>query len=192
MKANALLEKIDAKATLVLKWICVAALIGLTLIATADVFVSIYSKIASKLIEFGISLPAAPDMDWQTEIDELLFGYMVFFGSAAIWIEKGHFSAGDWIERRIKNARVRAAYQLILELICIFFVLVFFKYSSRLASLSRELSQTLSWQKWIWYLCMPVSAAIIILYSGRFIVEDVARIINPGPENPPERADTEP
>ena len=38
---------------------------------------------------------------WLDEIIELCFAAMTFYGAAAVWIIKGHYSVGNWLENRI-------------------------------------------------------------------------------------------
>jgi TRAP-type mannitol/chloroaromatic compound transport system permease small subunit len=111
MKIKALLDRIDQFLLTIFKWLCVTLFVILTIIITGNVFVR-YVPVMS--------------LHWLDEIVELSFAWMVFFGSAAVWILKGHFSAGDWISRLLHNPRAKAAYRLIVDLITFVFIAVFF------------------------------------------------------------------
>ena len=79
-------------------------------------------------------------LHWFDEIIELLYAYLVFYGAAALWISHEHFGVGDWIEKRIKNIRIRYVYRMIIELLVLCFVVIFFYYSLRLTILARDVT----------------------------------------------------
>ncbi len=164
MKAKAILERIDRIFLFIFKWISVTLFVVLTLIITANVFVR-YVPIIS--------------LHWLDEIVELSFAWMVFFGSAAVWILKGHFSAGDWIGKLIKNPRARAAYRLVVDLIAFAFIAIFFWYSLQLFNRAIEVTAVFEFPKKIIYACMPISSAVMGLYSLRFITEEFVEIFAP-------------
>ncbi|HEY9054364.1 MAG TPA: TRAP transporter small permease [Rectinemataceae bacterium] len=156
MKAKDFFSKLDTALVTVIKWLCVFLFVLLTLIITANVFVR-YVPIMS--------------LHWLDEIVELAFAWMVFFGSAAVWILKGHFSAGDWIGKRLKNSRAKAAYRLVVDLVASVFIGVFFWYSLQLVMRSMEVTAVFGFPRKIIYAAMPISSGIMFLYSLRFIVE---------------------
>jgi len=162
MKAKAILDRIDRILLFVFKWISVTLFVVLTLIITANVFVR-YVPIVS--------------LHWLDEIVELSFAWMVFFGSAAVWILKGHFSAGDWIGKLLKNPRARAAYRLVVDLIAFAFIAIFFWYSLQLFNRAIEVTAVFQFTKKIIYACMPISSAVMGLYSLKFIVQGIVDIV---------------
>src|SRR5512139_890132 len=95
-----LLKSIDKVILATLKGITITSFILLTLLISANVFVRFF--------------PVA-SLHWFDEIIELLYAYLVFYGAAALWISREHFGVGDWIERRIKDVRMRYAYTMIIE-----------------------------------------------------------------------------
>lgn len=171
MKLSRLLAAIDAGLVACFKWLCVILFAVLTLIIAANVFVR-YVPIMS--------------LHWLDEIVELSFAWMVFFGSAAVWILKGHFSAGDWISKRIKRPRGKAFYRLAVDCISFVFMAIFFRYSAQLVARSSEVTAVFEFPKKIIYACMPISAGVMLLYSLRFIVEGIVRVVRParGEEKP--------
>jgi TRAP-type C4-dicarboxylate transport system permease small subunit len=164
MKSRVLLEKVDLALVTGIKWICVILFVALTLIITANVFVR-YVPIMS--------------LHWLDEIVELSFAWMVFQGSAAVWILKWHFNAGDWIGKLLKNPRAKAAYRLVVNLVAATFIGVFFWYSLQLVNRSMEVKAVFEFPRKIIYAAMPISAGIIFLYSLRFLVEGAMHIIKP-------------
>ncbi len=110
-------------------------------------------------------------LHWFDEIIELLYAYMVFFGAAALWVTKEHFSVGDWISGRlIRNQKVIRAYRLMLESLMLVFALIFLYYSWRLTAMALDVTNAFAIPKRILYACMPISASIMAMYSLRNIV----------------------
>jgi TRAP-type C4-dicarboxylate transport system permease small subunit len=168
MKAKALFDKIDNFFLTAFKWLCVTLFAILTIIITGNVFVR-YVPIMS--------------LHWLDEIVELSFAWMVFFGSAAVWILKGHFSAGDWISRRLKRPKSKALYRLFVDLIAFAFIAIFFWYSRQLYNRAIEVTAVFEFPKKVIYACMPISSAIMALYSLRFIGEELVQIFAPDKGN---------
>src|SRR5512136_2926896 len=102
-----LLTRMNKLILYALKAMTIASFVFLTILISANVFVR-FVPIAS--------------LHWFDEIIELLYAYLVFYGAAALWISHEHFGVGDWLEKRIKNIRMRAAYRVIIELLVICFV----------------------------------------------------------------------
>ncbi len=103
---------------------------------------------------------------WLDEIVELCFAAMVFYGAAAVWIEKGHFSSGDWIGPRLPGPRSRAAYALLKEAAGLAFLGVLLFYSAQLALRAQETTAVFHIPKFVLYASMPVSAALMAAYSA--------------------------
>jgi TRAP-type C4-dicarboxylate transport system permease small subunit len=145
-----------------LKAMTITGLIFLTLLISANVFVR-YVPVAS--------------LHWFDEIIELLYAYLVFYGAAALWISREHFGVGDWIEKRIRNTGMKYGYRLVIELFVIGFVVIFFYYSLRLTILARDVTNVFAIPKRILYSCLPISGAIMILYSIRNITVEIIHIL---------------
>lgn len=150
MKITSILEKADKALVTALKCITTTLFILLTLILTANII--------------GRFLPII-SLQWLDEIVELFFAAMVFYGAAAVWISKGHFSAGNWIEKRLKSARAGILYRMLLELAALVFIVVFFKYSLSLTRRAGDVTAVFQIPKKALYSCMPISAAIMVAYS---------------------------
>jgi TRAP-type C4-dicarboxylate transport system permease small subunit len=102
---------------------------------------------------------------WLDEIVELCFAALVFYGAAAVWIGRGHFSAGDWISKRLPAGRARGAYRLFVELAGLLFIAVFLRYSWQLTTRTGEATAVFQIPKAVLYACMPVSGALMSVYS---------------------------
>ena len=169
MKSKAIWEKIDRFFLTIFKWLCVSLFVVLTIIITANVFVR-YVPIIS--------------LHWLDEIVELAFAWMVFFGSAAVWILRGHFSAGDWIGRLLKSPKAKALNRLLVDIITFVFIAIFFWYSRQLYNRAMEVTAVFEFPKKIIYACMPISSAVMALYSLRFIGEGLIQVFARKKENP--------
>jgi TRAP-type C4-dicarboxylate transport system permease small subunit len=150
MKFMELLKKTDKIVLAILKYITITLFVLLTVILTANIV--------------GRMLPVI-SLQWLDEIVELLFAAMVFYGAAAVWISKGHFSAGNWIEKRIKSVRLKALYKTMIEIFSFVFMAIFLKYSFDLARKAGDVTSVFQIPKKILYSCMPISAAVMCAYS---------------------------
>ncbi len=147
---------------LILKGVTISCFVLLTLLISANVFVRFVPIVS---------------LHWFDEIIELLYAYLVFYGAAALWISHEHFGVGDWIEKRITDQRMRYLYRLIIELLVLCFAGIFFYYSLRLTVLARDVTNVFAIPKRVLYSCLPVSGAIMILYSIRNIVVEMISIL---------------
>lgn len=185
MKETATLKKIDDIAILVIKIITIAVFVCLILILTGTVFFRLMADLAKRLTDAQsplVRFVPVVSMHWTDEIVELLFAALVFYGAAGGWILKGHFSAGDWIGKRMKNPRARAAYRLVVDLIAASFIGIFFWYSLNLFLLASDVTSVFGIPKKVLYACMPISSAVMMLYSLKFVVLGIMQIIRPGQE----------
>jgi len=145
------------------KVLTIGCFIGLTVLVSANVFVRFF--------------PVA-SLHWFDEIIELLYAYLIFYGAAALWITREHFSVGDWIGQKvITNAAARHVYRLILEVIVLVFALVFFFYSFRLTAMARDVTNVFAIPKRVLYSCMPIAGAVMIVYSIRNIVVEIIPLV---------------
>jgi TRAP-type C4-dicarboxylate transport system permease small subunit len=136
---------------------------------TCFVFVTILVS-ANVFVRF---VPVA-SLHWFDEIIELLYAYLIFYGAAALWISREHFSVGNWIGNRlIHNLSARHLYRLVLEVIVLIFALIFFYYSLKLTALAQDVTNVFAIPKRVLYSCMPIAGAIMIVYSIRNVIVEV-------------------
>jgi TRAP-type C4-dicarboxylate transport system permease small subunit len=159
-----LLKTIDRVVLKTLMAVTITLFVFLTILISANVFVRFF--------------PVA-SLHWFDEIIELLYAYLVFYGAAALWITHGHFGVGDWIEKRIRNVRARSAYKIIIELLVLCFVVVFFYYSLRLTLLAKDVTNVFAIPKRVLYSCLPISGAIMLLYSIRDLTVTIMDLMKP-------------
>ena len=154
------LDKVVLQASKVLTIGCFT---GLTILVSANVFVRFFPVVS---------------LHWFDEIIELLYAYLVFYGAAALWITREHFSVGDWIGQKvIANVTARHVYRLILEALVLVFVLVFFCYSFRLTAMAQDVTNVFAIPKRVLYSCMPIAGAVMIVYSIRNIIVEILPLV---------------
>jgi TRAP-type C4-dicarboxylate transport system permease small subunit len=158
------LERLDRALIFVLKWICIALFAGMTAILALNVFIRFVPLMS---------------MHWFDEILELLYGALIFYGAAAVWVTHSHFSVGDWISKYLRSVRARFAYRLVVELLSLLFAVVFFKYALDITMRTQELTPAFAMSKKWLYACMPITGIVMILYSLKNMYLELAKIVNP-------------
>jgi len=162
------LKKIDRMVLAVLKALTITLFLLLSLLVSANVLVRFVPVVS---------------LHWFDEIVEMLYAYLIFYGAAALWITREHFSLGDWIGATIlKGSRTRYLYRAVLEVLVLIFAAIFLYYSLRLTILARDVTNVFAIPKSILYSCMPVAGAIMIIYSIRNCVGEILRIAKPKAE----------
>ena len=160
------INRFDQGLILVLEWVCIALFAGITAIMTLNIVVRFVPVMS---------------MHWFDEILELCYGALIFYGSAAVWVRHGHFSVGDWLSQHLQSTTARFCYRLIVELLSLVFVAIFFKYSLELTMQTEERTTAFAMsRKWL-YACMPITGAIMVLYSLKNMYFQLAEIIHSRP-----------
>jgi len=160
----AVLERFDRALTVALEAICIFLFAGITVILTLNIVVRFVPVMS---------------MHWFDEIVELFYGALVFYGAAAVWVAHGHFSVGDWISARLPNVRARFAYRFLVELASLVFIVIFFKYSLELTLRSEEATTAFAMPKAWLYACMPISGAVMVIYSLKNMYLELAAVLHP-------------
>jgi TRAP-type C4-dicarboxylate transport system permease small subunit len=127
---------------LVLKWICIGLFAAITVILTLNIVVR-FVPIMS--------------MHWFDEILELLYGALIFYGAAAVWVTHGHFSVGDWISKHLKSVRARFATAWSSNCFSLVFIAIFFWYALELLLKTDEQTTAFAMSKKWLYACMPIT-----------------------------------
>ena len=159
-----MLNHFDRKLVWILEWVCIALFAAITCILTLNIFVR-FVPIMS--------------MHWFDEILELLYGALIFYGAAAVWVVHGHFSVGDWISKYLPSVRARFAYRLVVELASLIFIAIFFWYALELLMKTEEQTTAFAMSKKWLYACMPITGGLMVLYSIKNMYLELAKIVNP-------------
>lgn len=167
------LKIIDTWVQKILGWISMTFFCFLGLLLGANVLLRLITDLINKLTVLGYesmaelikSILPVTSFHWLDEIVELSFAALVFYGAAALWGAKLHFSVGDWISPRLKSVRLKCFYRMFIYLICIAFMGTLFWFSLRLTLRSTELTTVFQIKKSVLYSCIPISASIMLVYS---------------------------
>jgi TRAP-type C4-dicarboxylate transport system permease small subunit len=151
---KALLLKSDNVMGTVLRVICIASLIGIFVLYIANVFIRFVP-----VINF-----TATD-----EIVEMLTGWVIFFGAAELQREHKHFAL-DFFAQKIENRILGKIVRILVYVLSMMFICVLFYYGFDLFNRSTSVSTTLRIPKRMFYICVPISAAIMGIYLTRAIV----------------------
>jgi TRAP-type C4-dicarboxylate transport system permease small subunit len=175
------LKKLDRIVRKVLEIISLVLFAALGLLLIVNVFLRLMGDLTQFFHTRGLDgvgkvistiLPVT-SFHWLDEIVELCFAGLIFYGAAALWVIKGHFSVGDWISKRLPGDKSRAFYKALITLFSVVFLAIFFVFAVRLTAGATELSTVFQIPKKVMYSCMPVSSLIMLCYSVAELVSDL-------------------
>lgn len=106
---------------------------------------------------------------WYDEIIEMLFAWMVFIGAAALWREHEHFRI-DWLALQLP-ARLARWHGLLVVAIDLAFLWFMAREGLRLTERSTAVTPVLALPVGLLYASIPLSAAVMALYSLRDAVQ---------------------
>ena len=181
-----ILKALDRYVRAILSALAVMLFILLACILLLNVFLRVGNDLSIFLDRNGMqslgsavkSLLPLTSMHWFDEIVELTCSSMVFYGAAALWARRGHFSVGDWISSRLPWKRMAAFYQIVVTFVSVLFMAIFFWYSLRLTLNASELSTVFQIPKKVMYACMPISSCIMMCYSISQLVVDATKMLH--------------
>ena len=114
---------------------------------------------------------------WFDEVVEWAFAWMVFCGAAALWARDDHFKL-DWFPTKMRGTRGGYLVIVGLEILSLFFLIVFATQSLRLTVLAKDWTPVFNVSKRFLYACMPISGFIMLGYSVRNIAREVLAFRN--------------
>ncbi len=155
------LKRIDAALGVVLRTIPVVCLVAL--------FIILFGNVVSRYFQIWTTA-------WFDEIVESLFAIMVFVGAAALWRENEHFRV-DWLES-VLGPRSGSLLRLVSIGLSMVFLAVMAWKGYDLASRSRAVTPILGVPTAYIYAVIPVSAALMLLYSVRDFVVAIRAIVH--------------
>lgn len=181
---TAILRKIDQYLQVVLRFISLAFFSALGILMIANVLLRLISDLINFLVVNGYNNIAEIIKDilpitsfhWFDEIVEFFFAALVFYGAAALWGAKRHFSVGDWISERLPGEKSKGVYRIIICLISTTFMGIFFWFSLRLTLRSTEVTTVFQIPKSILYSSMPISSFIMLSYSVCDVLGELRRL----------------
>jgi TRAP-type C4-dicarboxylate transport system permease small subunit len=181
---NSILNKTDLAVKCILRYITILLFIVLALLLFGNVLLRLVNDVAryfdahnlesiSSLIKRLIPFTS---FHWLDEIVELSISSLTFYGAAAVWAYRGHFSVGDWISKRLPNPALRIFYKTFVSAVVSIFLAIFFWYSLQLCLNTTELSTVFQIPKWAMYMSMPISSFIMLTYSLSDLIRSLAGI----------------
>jgi TRAP-type C4-dicarboxylate transport system permease small subunit len=156
------LSLLDRTLESTMRGICIVCLSFLLLLLAANVFFRFVTILS---------------MGWFDEIVELLFAWLVFVGAAALWRENSHFRV-DWIYAKFENRRAGDIIGLLVELLCLFFMIVMTWEGLRITLLANDWTPILKFPKRLMYVDIPIAGSLMIIYSIRNIISHSVSLIN--------------
>jgi TRAP-type C4-dicarboxylate transport system permease small subunit len=180
-----ILRKIDQYLQAVLRFISLVFFSALGILMIANVLLRLIGDLINFLVVKGYSNIAEIIKDilpitsfhWFDEIVEFFFASLVFYGAAALWGAKRHFSVGDWISQRLPGEKSKVVYQIFICLISTTFMGIFFWFSLRLTLRSTEVTTVFQIPKSILYSSMPISSFIMLSYSVCDVFGELRRLL---------------
>jgi TRAP-type C4-dicarboxylate transport system permease small subunit len=179
----ALLKTMDTWVQRTLRYIAMAMFSVLGLLLIANISLRLLNDFVQFLLDNGFetiggfiqNVVTVSSFHWFDEIIELCFAALVFYGAAGLWCSKLHFSVGDWISPRIKNVRLKHFYRLVILLISAVFMAILFWYSMKLTMRTNQVTTVFQIKQWILYSCIPISTAIMLIYSIVDVIVEAKR-----------------
>ncbi len=160
----------------IMQSICILCFTLLMLLLAGNVFARMLAGLAEKLTKYEFTRDIAryvPIMAfyWFDEVVEWAFAWMVFFGAAALWARNEHFKL-EWIAVKMKGTRTGHLVVTGLELISLFFLLIFAYQSLQLTILAKDWTPYFNVSRRYLYGCMPIAGVIMVGYSVRNVVRE--------------------
>ncbi len=137
-----------------MRWGSIVCLVGLLFFVSAGVFVR-FVPISS--------------MGWADEIIEFGFAWMVFLGTAVLWRERSHFRV-EVLPERLAGKKSGRVLEILLSLCALVFLLVFTYEGGLLAIRATDRSPILELPRTLWYMILPISGAIMTVYTIKDLV----------------------
>jgi TRAP-type C4-dicarboxylate transport system permease small subunit len=147
--APGFLSRLDHNLEAVLRWVSLLCLAVLAVLVSALVFVRFFPILS---------------LDWSDEIVELVFAWMVFMGTAAVWRRHEHIVI-DFIPQALAGTRAGRALEVLVSLLTLVFLAVFTWQGWRLAVQAEDTSPMLLLPRPLWYVVLPLSGLVMIAYT---------------------------
>lgn len=102
---------------------------------------------------------------WFDEIVRGSFAYMVFFGAAALWINRDHFQV-EWLEVSLrKEGMPRYILRCFIAIVSLFFLTIMTWYGWILFNKANALTPILQIPERLFYLAIPISGAVMVIHT---------------------------
>lgn len=146
-----MMKRLDSLLAAALRGLCIACLVllfGIVAVSVVNRFLGWVS------------------MGWADELIELLFAWMLFIGAACLWRERAHFCV-DLLAQRWAGTRRGRVLEQVVGAACVALLAVFTWESALLSLDASDDSPVFAVSKRYWYGVMPLSGALMLVYSLR-------------------------
>ncbi len=154
-----------------------------------DHFIAVFTKsiaiacfaglmILLSLVVFARFVPVM-STGWSDEVIEWLFAWMVFMGAARMWRDSEHFRI-TFLEDHFKGTSKEIIVNSVVQILSLIFLGVMTYYGGMLTLRAHDTSPVLVLPRSLWYLCVPLSGAIMIGYSIRNLLRNFKSARMPG------------
>jgi TRAP-type C4-dicarboxylate transport system permease small subunit len=141
----------------------VARIIDLvTMTLLGALFLLICWIVVGRLLKFGS--PA-----WTDEIVEFMLAWLIFLGAAGLWRNGEQFRV-DLLDQMLTNEALKYWIALLCEILSLIFLAVLTWYGTRFALRITDTSPTWAIPRIYWFIVMPLSSGIMVVYSSIRIV----------------------
>ncbi len=141
--------------------------IGISVGCMIALFVVLMANIVLRIASNYITITYK--MSWYSDVVSMLFAYMVMLASAVLCQQNAHFRV-DLLQIKLGHKRGFYFLETVAYLIALVFYAMFLYYSYKLTiganAYMTVLPITMFWS----YLCMPISAACLCLFTVRDVV----------------------
>jgi TRAP-type C4-dicarboxylate transport system permease small subunit len=143
---------LDLALATALRWLCIVCMFVLVVLVSALVLIRFFPIIS---------------LGWADEIVELIFAWMVFLGTAAVWRSNEHITI-DFIPQALAGTRAGRVLEAVVCLLILAFLAVF-TWQGWLLTLQAVGNRTpiLELPKPAWYVVVPMSGVVMIGYTLR-------------------------
>ncbi len=172
----ALLKSIDGVLGKVMRWFCIANFLILMVMLALVVFVRFVR------IDWFTSSTAVIEwfkLSWSDEIIEWLMTSLIFIAAADLWRQSDHFQIRA-VADMLAGTLFGKIFTFVIEIFAASFIAAFTYYSFDLTMSVGRHSQILAWPMTWWYAPMPVSGAIMFVYSIRNLVQQIDELFGFG------------
>ncbi len=150
--------------------ISVGCLIGLFVVLFANVVLRVLADY----------IPINFKMSWYAEVVEILFAYMVMFSAVVLCCDKEHFKV-DLLKTKFGDKPYFYFLEVVTSLIALSFFVLFLIYSTVLVQGATQTMPVLGIPKGFGYLCMPISAAFLCLFTARDVWDNLKIALKKAP-----------
>ncbi|HTX55159.1 MAG TPA: TRAP transporter small permease subunit [Candidatus Baltobacteraceae bacterium] len=151
---------------------------GVAWVLRVSVILTFAAILVLVVLAVVMRLLAWVSVTWTDEVIEPLMAYMMFLCAVALWRERGHFTV-ELIEQMMPESLKRWVH-VCIEALALTFAVVFLWQAVPFALGATEESPFLAIPRKYMFAVLPVTAALMTLYSIRDLVGAVRQLVHAG------------